>query len=84
MTRVAPSRPVINPHRSRIVLAHGGGGQLTDDLLHDIVRPRFANEYLDALDDSAVLPFGDGEVVFTTDSYVVQPLEFPGGNIGRL
>jgi len=84
MTRVAPIKPAINPHRTRIVLAHGGGGQLTDDLLRDQVRPRFGNDYLDALDDSAVLPLGGGEVVFTTDSYVVQPLEFPGGNIGRL
>ncbi|MHC5024265.1 MAG: hydrogenase expression/formation protein HypE [Planctomycetota bacterium] len=84
MTVLTPSKPAVNPHRTRIVLAHGGGGQLTDDLLREVVRPRFSNPYLDALDDSAVLPVSDGRMVFTTDSYVVQPLEFPGGNIGRL
>jgi hydrogenase expression/formation protein HypE len=84
MTVVAPSRTSVNPHRNRIVLAHGGGGQMTDDLLRELVRPRFSNPYLDALDDAAVLPANPADLVFTTDSYVVQPLEFPGGNIGRL
>lgn len=68
----------------RIILAHGGGGQLTDDLVRDVIRPRLANEWLDPLDDSALLARPEGDVVFTTDSYVVQPLEFPGGDIGRL
>jgi hydrogenase expression/formation protein HypE len=77
-------RPVVNPHAHRIVLAHGGGGQLTDDLLEQVIRPRLDNELLSPLDDAAILPRPDGDVVFTTDSYVVQPLEFPGGNIGRL
>jgi hydrogenase expression/formation protein HypE len=77
-------RTMANPHAHRIVLAHGGGGQLSDELLDDLIRPRLANEYLGTVDDSAVLPVRGGEVVFTTDSYVVHPLEFPGGNIGRL
>ncbi|MFG0283121.1 MAG: hydrogenase expression/formation protein HypE [Phycisphaerales bacterium JB039] len=77
-------RPAVNPQRREIVLAHGGGGQLTDELIRDLIAPRFANSWLDRLDDSAVLPEGPGEVVFTTDSYVIQPLEFPGGDIGRL
>ena len=68
----------------RVLLAHGGGGQLTDSLVNDRIRPRLSNEWLDDLDDSAVLPRPDGDLVFTTDSYVVQPLEFPGGDIGRL
>ncbi len=82
----AVGRPAVNPHTKQIVLAHGGGGQLMDELLADVIRPRLANELLDTLDDAAVLdvPAGGERVVFTTDSYVVQPVEFPGGDIGRL
>lgn len=70
--------------RNRIVLAHGGGGQLTDDLIADLIAPRLSNQHLDAMEDAARVPMHQGEVLFTTDSYVVQPLRFPGGNIGRL
>ncbi len=70
--------------RSRVVLAHGGGGQLTRELLDEVVRPRLGNVLLDELDDSAVFEVAPGRIAFTTDSYVVQPLEFPGGDIGRL
>jgi hydrogenase expression/formation protein HypE len=84
MTRIQQHKPVISPHSKRIVLAHGGGGQLTDELIDEVIRPRLHNEWLDALDDSAVLNVDAGRIAFTTDSYVVQPLEFPGGDIGRL
>ncbi|MGD0462227.1 MAG: hydrogenase expression/formation protein HypE [Tepidisphaeraceae bacterium] len=67
----------------RISLAHGGGGQLTDDLLASCVLPRLANRALNELLDSALLPGAD-RLAFTIDSYVVQPLKFPGGDIGRL
>ncbi len=73
----------LDPHGKRVVLAHGGGGQLTETLLRETVMPRLGNPLLDPMDDSALLPT-DGPVAFTTDSYVVQPLEFPGGNIGKL
>lgn len=73
-----------SPLRKRVVLAHGGGGQLTDDLIGELVAPRFANPYLDTLDDAARIPMHGGEMLFTTDSYVVHPLQFPGGDIGRL
>ncbi len=78
-----------NPHAKRIVLAHGGGGQLTDDLIAQEIKPRFSNDWLDARDDAATFSATDcgGEtsrLAFTTDSYVVQPLEFPGGDIGEL
>lgn len=82
MTHTATA--LVNPHTQRIVLAHGGGGQLTDELFEQVVHPALQNEWLDALDDSAKLALGDQHVIFTTDSYVVQPLEFPGGDIGRL
>ncbi|MHC4861231.1 MAG: hydrogenase expression/formation protein HypE [Planctomycetota bacterium] len=68
----------------RILLAHGGGGQLTDELVRELIRPRLGNVWLDELDDAAVLPEDAASLVFTTDSYVVQPLEFPGGDIGTL
>ena len=72
-------------HPSRhVVLAHGGGGELTASLLRDHVTPHLHNCWLADLDDGAVLGQIDGPLVFTTDSFVVQPLEFPGGDIGRL
>ncbi|UCD74860.1 MAG: hydrogenase expression/formation protein HypE [Phycisphaerales bacterium] len=87
-TEATPSsqagEPVVNPRKGKIVLAHGGGGQLTDELIAEVIRPRLDNPILSELDDSAVLPAEAGRLAFTTDSYVVQPLEFPGGDIGRL
>jgi hydrogenase expression/formation protein HypE len=67
----------------RIELAHGGGGRLTRDLIREEVVSRFG-ESLQGLPDAATLDVPPGGIVFTTDSYVVQPLEFPGGNIGHL
>jgi len=75
------SGPRVNPHAERIVMAHGGGGQRMDDLLCEVVFPRLGGPIED---DSAILPAGEGPIAFTTDGYVVQPLEFPGGDIGRL
>jgi len=68
----------------RIVLAHGGGGELTKRLLEGHVLPRLANPLLAPLTDAAVLPAMSGQVCFSTDSFVVQPLFFPGADIGRL
>ena len=78
------SAPAPNPQRRNVVLAHGGGGQLTAELVDEVIRPRLANGMLNALDDSAVFDVRQGRLAFSTDSYVVQPLEFPGGDIGRL
>jgi hydrogenase expression/formation protein HypE len=66
----------------KILLAHGSGGKLMHDLIQSFM-PRLANPILDKLDDSAVFDIS-GRVAFTTDSYTVQPLFFPGGDIGRL
>ena len=77
--------PSANDQRLRIVLAHGGGGQLTDELVTDTVLPRLGNETLNQLLDSAIIPITDGyRLAMTVDSYVVQPWRFPGGDIGRL
>ena len=67
-----------------IRLAHGGGGRLMQQLIHEIFLEAFSNSYLNTLQDSAVLPAQDGRLAITTDSYVVQPLFFPGGDIGSL
>ena len=70
--------------RDRILLAHGGGGSLTRELITEIFEPEFENPVLKPLDDSAVLALADGKFAFTTDSYVVKPFFFPGGDIGKL
>lgn len=68
----------------RITLAHGAGGKLSHDLVRELFWPFFANDALRPFDDSASLPPQTGRLAFTTDSYVVKPLFFPGGDIGRL
>jgi len=68
----------------RILLAHGGGGQLTDDLIRHHILPSLNNEVLAELGDSAKLNVDSSSLCFTTDSYVVKPLFFNGGDIGKL
>jgi len=68
----------------QIVMAHGGGGRLMQQLLERIVQPVFSNEYLNQQHDSAVLEVGGQKLAFTSDSYVVKPLFFKGGDIGKL
>lgn len=81
---VSPSCPTPDDGRGEhISLAHGEGGRLTRRLLAEILAP-LQNEYLAELPDGASLSNVAGELVFTTDSYVVTPLMFPGGDIGSL
>jgi len=68
----------------KILLEHGGGGLLSHELISEYFLPRFQNPYLERLEDSAVLSIGNRKFCFTTDSYVVSPVFFPGGNIGSL
>ncbi len=70
--------------RDCVVLAHGGGGELMNRLLNEHILPPLQNSSPGPLTDGAVLNRPEGRLVFTTDSYVVTPLEFPGGDIGRL
>jgi hydrogenase expression/formation protein HypE len=65
-------------------MGHGGGGKLSAELVHHLFLPAFRNHALANLADSAVLPLAGTRVAFSTDSFVVQPLFFPGGNIGAL
>ena len=67
-----------------IVLAHGSGGKLSHQLISKMVVPQFANELLAPLHDGATFSLGAVRVAFSTDSYVVSPIFFPGGDIGRL
>ncbi len=68
----------------QIVLGHGSGGKLTAELIDKVFRPAFANPILDKLDDQAVVQVNGTRLAFTTDSFVVTPIFFPGGDIGRL
>ncbi len=70
--------------RQAIALAHGGGGRLMQELIRRAFLPAFNNAWLAQLHDGAVCAVDGGQLAFTTDSYVVQPLFFPGGDIGRL
>jgi hydrogenase expression/formation protein HypE len=67
----------------KILLAHGSGGKLSHDLVKENFVPLFDNAFLNKLDDSAVFEL-KGRLAFTTDSYVVNPIFFPGGDIGKL
>ena len=67
-----------------ITLAHGSGGKLTHQLIKDLFYKYFENDLLLKGGDSAVLQTQDGNMAFTTDSYVISPIFFKGGNIGRL
>ncbi len=69
---------------AEIQLDHGGGGQLSQQLLNDVILPRFSNDELSRAHDSALLDLSNPRIAFTTDSYVVNPLVFPGGDIGKL
>jgi hydrogenase expression/formation protein HypE len=70
-----------------ITMAHGGGGRMTQMLIERMFMPAFANPFLEALHDGAILPIhagGDPRLAFTTDSFVITPRFFPGGDIGSL
>ena len=71
---------------THVSLAHGNGGRYMRELIHEVFARHLANPLLDTDADAAVLPWdaADGQLAFTTDSFTVQPIEFPGGNIGSL
>jgi len=68
----------------KILLDHGSGGKVSHALTRDLLLPVFGNPILDRLDDGAVLDMDAGRMAFSTDTYVVDPIFFPGGNIGDL
>ncbi|MEL6149282.1 MAG: AIR synthase related protein, partial [Chloroflexota bacterium] len=67
-----------------VILGHGGGGKLSAELVEHLFLPAFENDELSAMGDSSQLTIGGQRLAFSTDSFVVQPLFFPGGSIGEL
>ncbi len=67
-----------------ILLGHGSGGKLSHDLIENLFAKHFKNPILDQQSDSAIIPFNGSHIAYTTDSFVVDPIFFPGGNIGNL
>ncbi|MCC6454836.1 MAG: hydrogenase expression/formation protein HypE [Caldilineaceae bacterium] len=78
------SCPLPLRNHPNIIMGHGGGGKLSAELVQHLFLPAFQNEPLANLSDSAVLTLAGQRLAFSTDSFVVQPLFFPGGNIGDL
>jgi hydrogenase expression/formation protein HypE len=78
------SCPVPFQGATEVLLGHGSGGKLTADLIEGLFLPAFQNPYLAKLDDQAVLDLQGLRLAFTTDAFVVTPIFFPGGDIGRL
>lgn len=70
--------------QERILLSHGSGGKLSYQLVHDVFLKAFGNEILAPLNDQAIFNLSASRLAFTTDSYVVNPIFFPGGDIGKL
>jgi hydrogenase expression/formation protein HypE len=67
-----------------ILLAHGSGGKMMHELIESVFIKHFINNILNDQTDAAIIPSGSDEIAFTTDSFVIDPLFFPGGNIGKL
>ncbi|HEX4000318.1 MAG TPA: hydrogenase expression/formation protein HypE [Pirellulales bacterium] len=68
----------------RIAMAHGAGGEATRRLVEGLFQPAFSNPQLDSLSDAAIIEPPAGRLAMTSDSFVVQPIRFPGGSIGEL
>ena len=68
----------------RITIAHGAGGKITNKLIQDVFFKHFGNDVLKKAEDAATVEVSSGSIAFTTDSFVVKPIFFPGGDIGKL
>ncbi|ADI01176.1 hydrogenase expression/formation protein HypE [Syntrophothermus lipocalidus] len=68
----------------KILLGHGSGGRMTQELVNSVFKKTWANPYLDQMLDGAILEVGSQRIAMTTDSFVITPLFFPGGDIGKL
>ena len=76
--------PVPIPSQDSVLLGHGSGGKMSGEMLRNVFLPAFKNPVLDRLDDQAIIEVNGLKLAFTTDSFVVKPLFFPGGDIGTL
>lgn len=78
------SCPLPLAQKDTIVLGHGSGGTLSADLLRTLILPAYSNDVLARMEDQATIEINGARLAFTTDSFVVKPLFFPGGDIGSL
>ena len=78
------SCPLPLPEYQEIVLAHGSGGKLSQQLIRSMLFPEFQNEFLNVAHDGAIITVNGTRLAFSTDSFVVNPIFFPGGDIGKL
>ena len=76
--------PIPITEYDKVMLAHGGGGSLSNKLIEKMFFSEFDNDYLNKMHDGAVFQTQKGRMAFSTDSFVIQPIFFPGGNIGEL
>jgi hydrogenase expression/formation protein HypE len=83
ISTILGSCPISLQDSTEVLLGHGSGGKLTADLVEKLFLPAFRNPYLEKLDDQAVLEVNGARLAFTTDSFVVTPIFFPGGDIER-
>lgn len=81
---IAPACPAPIQRHETVQMAHGAGGRFSQALMQQVFMPHLSNAFLDLLDDQAKLDLPPGKTAFTTDTYVVSPVFFPGGNIGEL
>ncbi len=79
-----PACPLPLRDYPEVLMAHGGGGRLMHELIGQMIVPAFRNDLLEPRHDASVFKIGDTRLAFTTDSYVVRPIFFPGGNLGSL
>ncbi len=84
MKEFEPACPVLLPAWDQVLLAHGGGGKLSQQLIEKVFLPALFSPELADRHDGAVVRVGQSRMAFTTDAYVVRPLMFPGGTIGDL
>ena len=78
------SCPLPITNYKHILMAHGSGGKLTQQIIQKMFLSQFQNKYLEILHDGAIVSLNGARIAFTTDSYVVHPLFFPGGDVGSL
>src|SRR4030065_492084 len=76
--------PIPLTEYKNVLLAHGGGGKLSHQMIQKIFVSQFKNNHLDPLHDGAMFTLGGTRFAFSTDSYVINPIFFPGGDIGTL
>jgi len=84
MKHADETKRLIDMLRDRISLAHGSGGKLMHELIEKLIVPPFKNPILEVLDDAAVIDLGGVKIAYSTDSFVVDPIFFKGGDIGKL